>query len=184
MENLEKNELNIIRTIFSQETPTRPSLSQGTRLSLVKVSTLLSSLEKREYIHKDVKARQGIGRPSFEYKLSPKLGVAIGISVGLDSFRILGMDSSKTNRFNRAYEIRLPLNPEEHVDFIIQEVFLALEKTLDTLVKGESVICIGMALPGMVDTRRGIWLQGLQLTGITHINMAGIFKDRFHIPVF
>ncbi|MBA7690861.1 D-allose kinase [subsurface metagenome] len=45
-------------------------------------------------------------------------------------------------------------------------------------------MAICLSLPGMVDTRRGIWLLGLQVSGITHINIAQILEKKLKFPVF
>jgi predicted NBD/HSP70 family sugar kinase len=48
---------------------------------------------------------------------------------------------------------------------------------------GKAIVSLGIALPGMVDTRRGVWLLGLQVTGITHIELARLFEQQLGIPV-
>jgi predicted NBD/HSP70 family sugar kinase len=35
----------------------------------------------------------------------------------------------------------------------------------------------------MVDTERGVWLHGLQVSGISHIGLREILEQRFHLPV-
>jgi predicted NBD/HSP70 family sugar kinase len=50
-------------------------------------------------------------------------------------------------------------------------------------LKGRRLLAIGLAPPGMVDTEQGVWLHGLQVSGITHIPLQGMFEKMFRLPV-
>src|SRR4030042_703265 len=95
MRRVKKSELKVLRAVFSAGKVTRSALARRSRLSLVKVSSILNKLEAEGFLLKDGKTRAASGRPSYLYRLRPELACALGVSVGLDHFRVVGMDGAK-----------------------------------------------------------------------------------------
>lgn len=184
MKQLSRDEIRAARAIFSLQHPTRSSIARQTRLSLVKISSILGELEKKEYIEKVGKTKTTGGRPAYIFQLKPTIGVSIGVSIAPDCFEILGIDGSKSVGIEERHPLALPADPEKHVDSIVEQVASVLKKKIARQPDGQPVVSIGIALPGMVDSRRGIWLLGLQVTGITHINLAGMFEEQLQVPVY
>ncbi|MCK5006983.1 MAG: ROK family protein [Spirochaetales bacterium] len=184
MKRLSRDEIRAARAIFSLQHPTRSSIARQTRLSLVKISSILGELEKKEYIEKVGKTKTTGGRPAYIFQLKPTIGVSIGVSIAPDCFEILGIDGSKSVGIEERHPLALPADPEKHVDSIVKQVASVLKKKIACQPDGQPVVSIGIALPGMVDSRRGIWLLGLQVTGITHINLAGMFEEQLQVPVY
>jgi predicted NBD/HSP70 family sugar kinase len=184
MKRLSRDEIGAARAIFSLQHPTRSSIARQTRLSLVKISSILGELEKKEYIEKVGKTKTTGGRPAYIFQLKPAIGVSIGVSIAPDCFEILGIDGSKSVGIEERHPLALPADPEKHVDSIVKQVASVLKKKIACQPDGQPVVSIGIALPGMVDSRRGIWLLGLQVTGITHINLAGMFEEQLQVPVY
>ena len=184
MKQLSRDEIRAARAIFSLQHPTLSSIARQTRLSLVKISSILGELEKKEYIEKVGKTKTTGGRPAYIFQLKPTIGVSIGVSIAPDCFEILGIDGSKSVGIEERHPLALPADPEKHVDSIVEQVASVLKKKIACQPDGQPVVSIGIALPGMVDSRRGIWLLGLQVTGITHINLAGMFEEQLQVPVY
>jgi predicted NBD/HSP70 family sugar kinase len=184
MERLSGDEIKVIQAIFSQLHPTRSSIAHRTRLSLVKISSVLRDLEKKRYIEKIGKTKTTGGRPARIFQLRPDHGVSLGISIAPDSFAVVGIDGSKSVWIDRRYPLNLPADPDEHADAIVRQVVPAVKKLAGDRPEGQPVVSLGIALPGMVDSRRGIWLLGLQVTGIAHIDIARMFEQHLGIPVY
>jgi len=184
MKRLSRDEIRAVRAIFSQQHPTRSSIARQTRLSLVKISSILGELEKKEYIEKVGKTKTTGGRPAFIFQLTPSIGVSLGVSIAPDCFEIVGIDGSKSVRTEERHPLALPADPEKHVDSIVEQVGSVLKKKIARQPDGQPVVSIGVALPGMVDSRRGIWLLGLQVTGITHIDLARTLEKQLQVPVY
>jgi len=184
MKRLSRDESRAVRAIFSLQQPTRASIARRTRLSLVKISSILGELEKKEYIEKVGKTKTTGGRPAYIFQLKPTIGVSIGVSIAPDCFEIGGIDGSKSLGIQERHPLSLPADPEKHVDSIVEQVASVLKKKIALQPDGQPVVSIGIALPGMVDSRRRIWLLGLQVTGITHINLAGMFEEQLQVPVY
>lgn len=184
MKRLSRNEIRVIRVIFSQHHATRSSITRQTRLSLVKISSVLKELEKKKYIEKVGKIKTTGGRPAYVFQLKSDLGMSLGISIAPDSFTVVGIDCSKHSQIDERHPLALPADPEKHVDAIVTQVVPVVQKMIEKRSGTQPVVSIGIALPGMVDSRRGIWLLGLQVTGITHIQIARMFEQQLGIPVF
>ena len=184
MKRLGRAERRAVRAIFSLQQPTRASIARRTRLSLVKISSILGELEKKEYIEKVGKTKTTGGRPAYIFQLKPTIGVSIGVSIAPDCFEISGIDGSKSLGIQERHPLSLPADPEKHVDSIVEQVASVLKKKIARQPDGQPVVSIGIALPGMVDSRRRIWLLGLQVTGITHINLGGMFEEQLQVPVY
>jgi predicted NBD/HSP70 family sugar kinase len=184
MKRLTNNEIKAIRSIYSQQHPTRSSIARQTRLSLVKISSILGELEKKKYIEKLGKTKTTGGRPAYIFQLKPSIGLSLGISIAPDCFEIVGIDCSKRVMIEERHPLAMPADPEKHVDSIVEQIVSVLMKKISHQPDAQPVVSIGIALPGMVDSQRGIWLLGLQVTGITHINLARMLEEQLQVPVY
>jgi transcriptional regulator of PTS gene len=184
MKRLSRNEIRAVRAIFSQQHPTRSSIARRTRLSLVKISSVLKELEKKHYIEKAGKTKTTGGRPAYVFQLRPDIGVSLGIGMAPDYFTVVGIDCSKNVQIDERYPLSLPADPERHADAIVAQVVPVVKKLAEKRGGIQPIVSIAIALPGMVDSRRGIWLLGLQVTGITHIDIIGMFEQRLGVPVY
>lgn len=184
MKRLSRNEIRAVRAVFSQQHPTRSSIARQTRLSLVKISSVLKELEKKHYIEKAGKTKTTGGRPAYIFQLKPDIGISLGISIAPDYFTVVGIDCSKNVQIDERYPISLPADPEAHVDAIVSQVVPVVKELMEKRGGKRPIVSIAIALPGMVDSRRGIWLLGLQVTGITHIDIIGMFEQKLGVPVY
>ena len=184
MKRLSRNEIRAVRAVFSQQHPTRSSIARQTRLSLVKISSVLKELEKKHYIEKVGKTKTTGGRPAYIFQLKPDIGISLGISIAPDYFTVVGIDCSKNVQIDERYPISLLSDPEAHVDAIVAQVVPVVKQLMENRGGKQPIVSIAIALPGMVDSRRGIWLLGLQVTGITHIDIIGMFEQKLGVPVY
>ncbi|MBN1838065.1 MAG: ROK family protein [Spirochaetales bacterium] len=180
---LSKSEAKAVRAIVYQGNPTRRSIARDTHLSLVKVSSVLAQLEERAVVLKEGKTRTSGGRPSHVYALRSEMGYALGLNVGLDEIRIVAMDCAKGLVLRSSSPLSLSPDPGSHQAAIVESICAAIEGARASLPDPERLLGIGLALPGMVDTQQGVWLLGLQLTGITHIQIAELLTRRYGVPV-
>lgn len=184
MKKLNRNEIKVMRAIFSQRHPTRASIARQARLSLVKISSILAGLEKKEYIEKVGKTKTTGGRPAYIFQLKPVVGVSLGVSIAPDRFHLVSIDGTKRVQIDETHPLVLPADPDKHVDSIVEQVAMVSKRKIAGMPGSQPVLSAGIALPGMVDTRQGIWLLGLQVTGITHIGVARMFEERLQVPVY
>ena len=185
MQDLKKNDLQVLQTIFSHENATRLHIAKETGFSLALISSILSNLSGNRYIIKKGKTQSASGRPSIIYQIRPDLGHSLGISVKPSSIRIVTIDFSKKVIFEKNYQLRLSPDPSTHTNDIIMQILQRITEMLEKPPLGQlPIVSVGIALPGMVDTIRNIWLQGLHVSGVTHINIVDEIQKRINIPIF
>jgi predicted NBD/HSP70 family sugar kinase len=182
---LQKSELKVLRAVFSAGKVTRSALARRSRLSLVKVSSILGKLETEGFLLKDGKTRSASGRPSYLFRLRPELACALGVSVGVDHFRVVGMDGAKRAFLRREFPLELAADPATHSQAVVGRLSEELERILaHELPCAHQVTALGVALPGLIDTRTGTWLQGLWLSGIAQVPIVRLLAERLGLPVF
>lgn len=186
MQALNTREMRVLHAIFSSESPTRTRIARRTRLSLVKVSSILKTLGHQGYIEQAGKARKGNGRPSVLYRVRPELACTLGVSLAqADRLQIVALDGAKRVILRRERPLELLEEPASHAPALLDQIVAELERIRRTeLPAARPPLAVGLALPGLVDTRKGTWLLGLHLTGIAHVPIAGLLRERLGLPVF
>ncbi len=181
---LTEKEIRVLRSIHFLDVAVRAEIARSCGLSTVLVSSILRNLERLGLVVKGGKTHTRGGRPSAIYRLSPGLGCTVGVAVEPGVLRIVALDAGREILLEQEHPLRLSSDPQDHTDEIIRQVSTELERLFaGGSVRGHPVLSLGISPPGMVDTERGIWLQGLQVSGITHIDLRSILQERFRLPV-
>jgi predicted NBD/HSP70 family sugar kinase len=95
------------------------------------------------------------------------------------------MNSAKEVVCRREFSLALSSDVTTHATSIIDQLSVELSRVIaEELTDSRPVITLGLALPGLVDARAGTWLQGLWLSGITHVPIASMLGERVGVPVF
>jgi predicted NBD/HSP70 family sugar kinase len=177
-------EVSLLQAAYFLESPTRNEIARDAGLSAVSVTATLNRLIEAGLLHRAGKTSSGSGRPSALYRITPNLGITVGVSIDKGSFRIIAIDGTMRILSEKVFALILSTMPEDHIADIVQQVSLELERMLASdALAGRRLLALGVALPGMVDTERGVWLHGLQVSGITHCNLRDILVGRFKVPV-
>jgi len=185
MKELSKDELKVIHTIFLSKISTRISIADAMGISLLKTSSLLSGLEKQNYIRKEGKLQLRTGRPSYIYALVLERFYTIGISVDIDSYRFIVLDSGKNIVMDRLFSMAAPSDPAEYITNLESEISTTVLAVRDEFrEQGKEIVAVCAALIGMVDSAKGIWLLGLQVGGVKNENIAEMLKEHTSIPFF
>ncbi|MGA2977588.1 MAG: ROK family protein [Spirochaetia bacterium] len=150
----------------------------------VSVTEALNRLLAKGLVERSGKTQSRNGRPSAIYRLGEKVGHTIGISVDATGFRLVALDARR--QFLRELERTLSLSadPSSHFDYIFAQISSELRGFLaSTELRDRRMLAIGIAPPGMVDTEKGIWLHGLQVSGITHVALGDMLEKMFGVTV-
>ena len=181
---LAEKEIRVLRAIHCLKVPIRAEIAAACGLSTVLVSSVLHDLERLGLVIKDGKTRSRSGRPSAIYGLSPTLGCTAGVSIEPGGFQIVVLNAGREVLLAQEHPLRLSTDPAQHGEEIIQAVSRELARLLRAgSIQGHPVMALGICPPGMVDTERGIWLQGMQVAGVAHIDLGSLIRERFHLPV-
>jgi len=180
----ETKELKVLQSIFFLKSPTRNEIAHHAGTSPVTVTALLSRLLSKGLVERAGKMQNRSGRPSAIYRLASCVGYSIGVSMETASFRIAAVDPRRTILWEGDFPLSLSSNPAEHLEEITQQISAQLRQVMSLPeMLDRRPLAIGMSMPGMVDTERGMWLQGLQVSGITHIPLRTIMERAFGLPV-
>ncbi len=177
-------EVSLLRALYFLDRPTRSEISGYSRLSAVSVTAVLNRLIDAGIAQRAGKTALGSGRPSTIYKLAPVVGFTVGVSIGSGSFQVIAADTSHRIVARRACDLILSSEPEEHVSDIVRQVTIEVQRLLavDELA-GRRLLALGISPLGMVDTDRGVWLHGLQVSGVTHFDLRDALSRAFGVPV-
>jgi len=180
----EDKESKVLRSVYFLRKPTRSDIVRSTGISPVSVTAILRRLIERGLVEKSGKLQTRSGRPSARYKLHSSIGHTVGISVTTSGFQIAAVDADNQVISTREHTLELSTSPVGHVDDIVRQISDGL-KAFSELpdLAGRTALSIGVSLPGMVDTERGVWLHGLQVSGITHIPLQKIVEGLSGLPV-
>jgi len=177
-------DMRVLRGIYALGTPTRAGLARRCGMSTVLVSSILKNLLSQGIIVRQGKTQTTGGRPSAIYRLRPDLELSVGIGLKTDRFVVLFLDTTGAVVYRTVRMLELSADPEEHTANIIDQVSAELDTVFaNTPFNDARIAAVGITVPGMVDTRRGVWLHGLQLTGIERIPMKQILQERIGRPV-
>jgi predicted NBD/HSP70 family sugar kinase len=184
MRDFTPEELQLLRAMVVLHQPTRATLAEQTELSLVRISSLLTGLERAGAIKKSGKTESRGGRPSSIYELHADIGCTVGIAIHLAKLNIVVADAAGEIGYERDAPLSLASEPASHFQGIVEAVSGEVRRVVRELADRRCVLAVGLALPGLLDTRRGLWLQGLQMSGINHVNPARELEKELGLPVF
>ena len=178
---INKNEALVLHAISVLDEATRRSISESTSLSLVSVSAALSSLEEAKCIRYNSRSKEGGGRPTHFYSFAPEMASFLGISINPDSFRavVIGADGSLMR--DELFPLVLSADSSAHIDEIVNQVSDQVRIITDN--GSLRYLGVGITLPGVTDSQKGVWVEGFQVTGISHINIREMFQRRINLPV-
>jgi predicted NBD/HSP70 family sugar kinase len=184
MQRLKRSDLRVVNAIYLRHHATRRSIEKQSGLSLVKVSAILRDLTSDGIVRHVGNSKSSGGRPSKVYQLNPAFGTALGVSFSTKAIRVAGVDATKQLTTDREFALELPEDPEQQGEAILRQVSEALQESIAGDGSQKPPCAIGLALPGIVDTRKGLWLQGFQSASVTHVRLPRLLEERLRIRVF
>ncbi len=181
---ISRQEMNILRSIHLLETPTRAEISRFARVSGVSVTARLSGLQERGLVEQGGKVPAKGGRPSIVWRLAPNLGCSIGVFFEGNACHIVALDAAGGELAERATTLSLSAHSEQLAEEIVAQVATEVRGLLqDGALRGRRALAICVAPPGMVDPRRGVWLHGMRLSGIEHIELGPMLERALETAV-
>lgn len=178
------DELELLGAMVMLTQPTRLALAEKTRFSVAKLSKLLSGLERINAIRKRGKTESKGGRPSAVYQPHTDLGCVLGIAIHQTRLSLVVIDAAGESIYEREAPLALSADLKSHFQGILSATADEARSVLRELEGTHRFLCVGLALPGILDTAQGLWLQGLQMSGIHHVNPAQELEKRLGLPVF
>ena len=103
-------ELNILRAIHLQRSPTRKAISRVVGLSPASLTAYLARLTRRGLVQTAGKTVSAGGRPAVTYRLSPHLGCTIGVFFETTVCQVVAVDLSGLALAERSISLSLPVH--------------------------------------------------------------------------
>lgn len=155
---------------------TRRSISSFVDASMVVVSKALGELERDNLIEKTPMSQDWGGRPTFSYSVCAGGFSSVGIALQKDRAIGVLVDSDKQIRAR----VSEPVTWGETEAGTADTVLSAVQDLLAQLTREEPTapnpVAVGLSLPGLVDSRSGVWVRGLQVPGVSRLNITEILK--------
>jgi len=182
--NSSRRDFRILQATYFLPTPTRNEIARFTGRSPVSVTETLNRLLEKGLVERSGKTQSRSGRPSATYRLGEKTGYTVGISLDAASFRLVALDARHQLLEELDRALSLSADPAAHLDDILRQISTELRGFLASAgLRDRRTLAIGIAPPGMVDTEKGIWLHGLQVSGITHVALGDTLEKMFGVTV-
>ena len=182
---LSPEERSALWQVFFHPDITRLKLMELLQTSHLTVSNTIKTLEKAGLLCRSGKMQGESGRPSTTYRIDKKAGTALGVHLDADSIRFVLIDAFSDLLMEWSTEFSLPAQDgweqEDYIDLLESSIRNGLARIQETSYGKPA--SIGISLPGMVDSEKGIWISGLQLQGIRNIPLGRELQRRLGIPV-
>jgi predicted NBD/HSP70 family sugar kinase len=179
-----RRDFRILQATYFLSTPTRTEIERFTGCNRLFITEALKRLLQKGLMEISGKAQSRGGRPSITYRLGEQVGYSVGISVDAVGFRLVALDARHQVLRELDRVLSLSEDPSTHLDDILRQVSTELRGFLVSAeLRGRRTLAIGIAPPGMVDTEKGVWLQGLQFSGITHVALGEMLEKMFGVGV-
>lgn len=182
---IKKAEALALHAMSILDSPTRRAIADYASMSLVSTSSALNSLEEKGFIHHDTRSQDGGGRPTHIFDFSPDLGWFSGVSINPDSYRVVVINADGSITRDDSFSLYLSDDSSAHVDEVVRQISNTVHGIDDAAdVDGHQLLGVGITLPGVTDSREGVWVEGFQVTGISHVNIRDLFEQRIGLPVY
>lgn len=159
-----------------QKPRTVAEIAQCVGRSMPSVSSVLNRLMDDGWVALDGVAESTGGRRPRLFRLIPDVKWTLGIDVGRRSTRVLCMDLEGTLLYSNSY--RSP-NLNDH-DAVLNQLDAWVEDALEASgLNRERCLGVGFALPGLVDSQRGMTSTYL----VTEQPLREVLTERFGLPV-
>jgi len=177
-------EIGVLRAVHRLEMPTRSAIAQAAGLSTVSVTSLLSGLLARGLVARAGKAPSTGGRPCVIYGPGPRIGYTIGLFLEAGVCYLVAIDASGAVLLEQRAPLALSEAPGDRGTEIANGISAQVSRLqADPTLQGRRLLAVGVTPPGMVDTRRGLWLHGLRLSGVEHLRLGTLLEEALGVPV-
>jgi len=168
----------LLNVIKKKKYLNKTQLINFTKLRSGTVLDLIEELKKEGFLKIKNEKSGKVGRPGELLEINPKNKLALGVTITKNFIFLVVIDLSGKIIFKNKIENILKEGKEK----TISKVILSLQKTFSLYPK-EKFLGIGLSLPGLIDTKRGIALFSTYADWWKDIPFKRILKKEFSLPV-
>jgi len=157
----------------------RADLALITGLTKAAVSSLARELLDARYVRELGPDLGNKGRPSVPLMLNPDVGYMIGAEIGVDFISVILTDFAARVVW-RHHEFIHSRNQAAVLD---RTLAIVAEAWAHTRAQGQSILGLGLGLPGLVDVSTGTLLFSPNL-GWTEVPLRRLLESKFPFPIY
>jgi predicted NBD/HSP70 family sugar kinase len=168
----------IIKTLMYHEKMTLAEITNNVNLSLPKVTEIVTELRELKIINDLLLDDLPLmGRPSQKFKLNSDYGYFLGIDLGRIHTNIVVLDYSQ----KKIYEDHLEPLINQDTKVVAKKLHVIINQILrEQNISLNKVMGIGVSLPGIVDSNKGISHTYLKIEDLT---IREYFEEVFKVKV-
>jgi predicted NBD/HSP70 family sugar kinase len=180
---LSHRHIKVLKSMLMSDGVTLKEIATSARLTPLVVTSLLAELEAAGIVERTDRVISGRGRPALVYGFRAGVGCALGIVLTQDVLRAVLIDFSKKTLISRKTCLNLPPEKKETPGAVVNAIIEEIRHMLALQEQPTPILCVGVAIPGMVDMDNGIWVFGHQIAGIENLHFRELLQKEFGIPL-
>ena len=177
-----RNVMNVLNVLHNSRPISRASIARSTGLTPTTVSSVVSRLLDLGIVQIVGPSTIRKGRRPILIDFNPEAFYVIGLDLGIHEIRVIvvNLHGSVTARIHESIEAH------RGKDYLISKMLQILQKIITDLQihVTEKLLGIGLSIPGLIDTEKGIPLFSANLPELQNVEILRIFQKEFKIPVF
>ena len=168
----------IIRKVRESGALSRVELARELGVAASTIGRHVDSLVAEGYFHETLEPTKEAGRPPTRLRPNNKSGCFLGVDFHATRLYATAVDFAQNTILQKSF----PLDSELGAEAVLSEVTNVLLKMQSEV--GMPVLAAGLAIPGRVDTRKGIGLLWAHCPGWKDVPVAARISEAVHAPVF
>ncbi len=169
-------ESTLVQQVRLQENVSRVELARQLNLAPSTVGLYVDRLIDEGFLREGHKARRASGRPPTILELNPQAGKFIGVDFDARLIAVTTVDFSQ----NVLQQHQQAVRASETANQVLEKI----EKTIATVTARRPLLGIGLAVPGTIDSRRGVGLHYKYIRGWENVPLVERLKKRFRVPIY
>jgi len=167
----------LIRRLRLGQATSRVELARQLKLAPSTIGIYVDELIADGFLREGRKDRRTSGRPPTILELNPHAGRFVGIDFEARMLRTIVVDFSHQTLNERQYAILW----SDGVDEVLAKIELAVDEITG---KGPPLLGVGIAVPGLIDSRRGVALHYRHIRGWRNVPLVERISKRFDCPIY
>ena len=172
-----KIQSSLIRRLRIGREVSRVELARHLNLAPSTVGLYVDDLIADGYLREGRKAKRASGRPPTILELNPQAGRFVGIDFEAQTLRAVAVDFSQTTLDEQKYSILA----SDGVDEVLAKIEQAIREIGG---KGRRLLGVGIAVPGVVDSKRGIGVLYRHIRGWHDVPLVERIAERVRGPIY
>ncbi len=170
-----KAESSLVRQVRMRESVSRVELARDLKLAPSTVGVYVDRLIKEQVLQEGRKAQRAAGRPRTILELNPEAGDFIGVDFDARQMVIVAVDF--------AQQIQQQTVQRLLVSDTATQVMKKIEVAIAAMSRGRRVLGIGVAVPGTIDSQRGVAVHYAYIRGWKNVPLVERLSQRFRVPI-